>query len=100
MQESPRQGDREMWAQLVKMRVKEGSDERLQQAETQWEDEVGRGTDSGWVRSLSFRSANDPNELYQLVFFESEEKARASERSPEHQRVVQQLMSLAEGEPT
>jgi hypothetical protein len=79
--------------------MKPGSDERLQQAEEAWEEEVGRGTDSGWMRSLTLRGTADPNVVYQLVFFESEEKARANEQSPEHQKALEGLMALADGEP-
>ena len=88
-----------MWAQLVKMRVQPGNDERFQQIGQQWEEQVGRGTDSGWVRTLLFRNANDPNEYYQVVFFESEEKARANERNQKHQGLLQQWLALAAGPP-
>ena len=88
-----------MWAQLVKMRVQPGNDERFQQIGQQWEEQVGRGTDSGWVRSLLFRNANDPNEYYNVVFFESEEKARANEQSQKHQELLQQWLALAAGQP-
>jgi hypothetical protein len=86
-----------MWAQLVKTRIKPGSEDKMRQLDQQWQEQVGRGTDSGWVRSLTFTSANDPNEWYELVFFE--EKARANERSPQHQEIVQQMMPLADGQP-
>ncbi len=88
-----------MWAQLVKMRAKAGSEETLQRLNQEWEEQVGRGTDSGWVRSLTFRNANDPNEWYDLVFFESEEKARANERNQKHQEVLQQMLPLMDGQP-
>ena len=88
-----------MWAQLVKARVKEGSLEKLQELGHQWEEQVGRGTDSGWERIFVLRNANDPNEVYQLVYFESEDKARANERSSQHQEIVSQLSALMDGEP-
>jgi quinol monooxygenase YgiN len=88
-----------MWAQLVKWRVKPGNDEALQQVGERWEQEVGRGTDSGWVRTSMFTSTAAPNEWYQIVYFESEEKARANERNEKHQAVVGELMSLLDGEP-
>jgi quinol monooxygenase YgiN len=88
-----------MWAQVVKMRVQPGNDERFQQIGQQWEEQVGRGTDSGWVRSLVFRNADDPNEYYQVVFFESEEKARGNERNQKHQALLQQWLALAAGQP-
>lgn len=88
-----------MWAQLMKMRVAEGAFDRFEEAGRQWEEKVGRGTDSGWVRSILLRSVTDPNELYELVYFESEEKARANEKSPQHLEVVSTLMDMVEGPP-
>lgn len=88
-----------MWAQLVKGRIKDGDFEKLQELGQQWEEQVGRGTDSGWMRSLYLRNANDPNELYELVYFESEDKARANERTPRHLEMVSQLGALFEGQP-
>ena len=88
-----------MWAQLMKMRVADDAVDRLREAGHQWEEKVGRGTDSGWVRTFMLRSAADPNEMYELVYFESEEKARANEKTPEHLEMVSQLMELVEGSP-
>jgi hypothetical protein len=88
-----------MWAQLVRMRAKSGSEDKLQRFDQQWQEQVGRGTDSGWVRSFSFKNANDPNEWYELVFFESEDKARRNEGKQQHQAVLQQMMPLLDGQP-
>ena len=88
-----------MWAQLVKTKVQPGNEEELQRLNEQWEEQVGRGTDSGWMRSLFFRSATNPDEWYELVYFESEEKARANERSQRHQEILQQIMPLIDGQP-
>jgi quinol monooxygenase YgiN len=88
-----------MWAQLVKMRVKPGTEERLQELDQQWQEQVGRGTDSGWVRSLTFRNANNSNEWYEVVYFESEAKARANERGTKHLEIVEQMMALIDGQP-
>jgi hypothetical protein len=88
-----------MWAQLIKMRVKQGAADRLLEVNRQWEDQVGRGTDSGWLRSLIWRSATDPNEWYEVAYFESEEKARANERSPRHLELLSQMTPLIDGQP-
>jgi hypothetical protein len=85
-----------MWAQLVKFRIKEGNEDRLQQLDERWNNEVGRGTDSGWVRSLVLQSTKDPRDWYELVYFESEEKARANERSEKHQALVTEMQQLSE----
>jgi hypothetical protein len=97
--EAREKGDQAMWAQLVKMRVRSGQEGELQRIESEWEDKVGRGTDSGWQRTLIFQSAKDPSETYLLVFFESEEKARRSEQSPAHQAMLNPMMQLVDGQP-
>lgn len=86
-----------MWAQLMKFRVAEGNEDELQRLDRKWMQEIGRGTDSGWVRSIMLRSDKDPQEWYELVFFESEAKARANEKTPEHEALVKQMMAIAEG---
>jgi heme-degrading monooxygenase HmoA len=86
-----------MWAQFIKMRIQPGKEGEVVRLEEQWEREVGRGTDSGWLRTFRLRSTTNPDEQYQLVFFESEDKARANERSSKHQEILQQLQALAEG---
>ncbi len=69
-----------MWAQLIRTRVKEGSEEGLQRLFQQLR-EV-EPPDSGLVRTLVMREQQDPNALSMLVVFESEEKARARETHP------------------
>jgi hypothetical protein len=86
-----------MWAQLMKFRVAEGKEDQMQRLDGQWTEEIGRGTDSGWVRSITLRSDKDPQEWYELVFFESEAKARANEKTPKHEALVKQMMDVAEG---
>ena len=39
-----------------------------------------------------FRSAADPEELYEVVYFESEEKARANGRKPSHRELLGQMI--------
>lgn len=84
-----------MWAQMVKFRVAEENADRMQRLDDRWNEEVGRGTDSGWLRSIVLQNANDPQELFELVFFESEEKARANEKTPKHVALVEEMMALA-----
>jgi antibiotic biosynthesis monooxygenase (ABM) superfamily enzyme len=88
-----------MWAQLFKMRVPAGNEDKLLEINNQWEAQVGRGTDSGWLRSLIFRATANPNEWYEVVLFESEEKARANERSQKHQVILAQMTPLMDGDP-
>ena len=69
-----------MWAQMIRTRVKEGSEDGLQQLFQQLRD--AEQSDSGLVRTLVMREQQDPNSLSMLVVFESEQKARARENDP------------------
>ena len=88
-----------MWAQLVKMHSKDGSEGALENLERQWEESVGRATDSGWMRTMAFTSTENPRDAYLLVMFESEEKARANENSPQHQEFLSKMMDAVDGTP-
>ncbi|GEM_PF-3330006 len=89
-----------MFAQIVKVRTKPGSGERIAELNGRWEEEVGRGTDSGWVRTSFYKNATDPNEYYLIAHFESEEKARRNEQGERHQALMQELGGYMDGEPS
>jgi heme-degrading monooxygenase HmoA len=72
-----------MWAQLISMRVKAGSEGELPRLFEQIRAAEQPG--SGLVRSLAMRDQNDPSRVYTLVLFESEEQARARERDERRQ---------------
>jgi hypothetical protein len=82
-----------MWAQLVKFRVPADKVDQLQQLDERWNDEVGRTAGSGWVRSVTLQRQSDPSEWYELVFFESEEKARANEKTAKHLALVEEMQA-------
>ena len=70
-----------MWAQLIRMPAKPGKDltglsQALRDAEQ---------PGSGLIRTLSMRDQSDPTQVYTLVVFESEEKARAREQDSRRQ---------------
>lgn len=69
-----------MWAQMIKTRVKDGSEAELRKLFQQLRD--AEQADTGLVRTLAMRDQNDPSSLSLLVVFESEEKARARENDP------------------
>jgi len=69
-----------MWAQLIRTRVKDGSEAGLRKLFQQLRD--AEQADSGLVRTLAMRDQNDPSSLSLLVVFESEENARARENDP------------------
>jgi quinol monooxygenase YgiN len=69
-----------MWAQLIRTRVKPGSDAGVRKLLQQLRDT--EQADSGLVRTLAMRDREDPDSLSLPVVFESEEKARARENDP------------------
>lgn len=78
-----------MWAQLQKVSSKPerqaellGVFEQLQAIEQ---------ADSGLSRTLVMRSQADPNLVYVLVLFDSEEKARAREQDPRRQQGLERI---------
>jgi quinol monooxygenase YgiN len=81
-----------MWAQLIRTRLKAGHEDDLPRlvAELQSIEQPG----SGLVRSLAMRDQKNPNEVYMLVVFESEEKARAREDDPRRQEGLQAARAM------
>jgi quinol monooxygenase YgiN len=83
-------GGSDMWAQLMRFRVRPGKDtaglrEQLQAVEQ---------PDSGLLRTMIMQDQKDPDQFYTLVVFESEEKARARERDPRRQEGLQVLRAM------
>ena len=70
-----------MWAQLIKVRLKPGKDTAELGKQLQAVEQPG----SGLVRTLVMRDQKDPGQVYTVVVFESEEKARAREQDPRRQ---------------
>ena len=78
-----------MWAQLIRVRLKPGEEEGLRRVYQQLQATEQEG--SGLVRSTLMRDQSDPNALYMLIVFESEEKARARERDPRREEALQRV---------
>jgi quinol monooxygenase YgiN len=76
-----------MWAQLITMRLKPGRDGEVQGLVDMLRASEQPG--SGLVRSLMMRDEKDPNRIYTLVVFESEEHARARENDSQRQEQLQ-----------
>ena len=72
-----------MWAQLIKIRVKPENEPDLAGVLKQLQALEQPG--SGLLRTLTMRDQSDPSQVYVLVVFESEEKARAREQDPRRQ---------------
>jgi heme-degrading monooxygenase HmoA len=87
-----------MWAQLVRARIKSGSEDQLRALDEEF---AARGQDgsTGWERTIVLRNQDDPQERLILVFFESEEKARENERSPRQQELLGRVQQLYDGQP-
>ena len=90
-----------MWAQLIRMRLREGKEHDLPTLYKQLHAVEQPG--SGLVRSLSMRDQADPSAVYTLVIFESEEKARAREQDERRQEglaaVRATMAEIFEGPP-
>lgn len=78
-------GGSDMWAQLIKVRLKPGKDTAELGKQLQAVEQPG----SGLVRTLVMHDQKDPGQIYTLVVFESEEKARAREQDPRRQEGLQ-----------
>jgi quinol monooxygenase YgiN len=87
-----------MWAQLIKARFKPGQEDEARRIQEEIA-ERERQSPTGWVRSIRLQNQNDPQEFYSLIFFESEEKARQREQSPEQQALVQRIWACMDGRP-
>jgi hypothetical protein len=74
-----------MWAQLITMRLKPGND----MAELDKQIRAAEQPGSGLVRTLVRHDQKDPSQVYMLVVFESEDKARAREQDPRRHEALQ-----------
>jgi hypothetical protein len=79
-----------MWAQLITMRLKPGKDT----AELDNQIRAAEQPGSGLVRTLVMHDQKDPGQVYALVVFESEEKARAREQDPRRQERLQAARAM------
>ena len=78
-----------MWAQLIKMTIKPESADLLAGLMDQLQ--AIEQPDSGLLRTTSMQDQSDPSQVYTLVVFESEEKARARESDPRRQEGLKSL---------
>lgn len=90
-----------MWAQLLSVRLKPGKDGDLPRLIEQLRAAEQPG--SGLVRSTAMRDQKDPSQVYFLVVFESEEKARERENDPRRQEGLEDaratMAEIFEGAP-
>jgi quinol monooxygenase YgiN len=69
-----------MWTQIIKTRIKPGKEAEL--AALMDEFKSLEPPNSGLIRSTTARDQKDPDTLYIMVTFESEEHARIREQDP------------------
>lgn len=81
-----------MWAQLIKMRLKPGSDADVPALFQQFA--AVEQTGSGLIRTTLMHAQNDPSQFYVMVVFESEEHARARERDPARQVALKSAQAV------
>ena len=90
-----------MWAQLISMRLEEGSEDELSGLMDGLDAVEQPG--SGLLRSLTMTERDDPRQVHVLVVFESEEKARAREDDPRRQEALvpvrEKMAAIFEGSP-
>ena len=79
-----------MWAQLIKMQLKPDTGT----AELDKQIRAAEQPGSGLVRTLTMHDQKDPSQVYALVVFESEEKARAREQDPRRQERLQAARAM------
>ena len=79
-----------MWAQLIRMRLKPDKE----MAEMTRQIRAAEQPGSGLVRTLMMRDQRDPSQVYTLVVFESEEKARAREQDPRRSERLEAARSI------
>jgi len=79
-----------MWAQLIKMQLKPGNDTAELDKQLRAAEQPG----SGLVRTLVMHDQKDPSQVYALVVFESEDKARAREQDPRRQERLQAARAM------
>jgi quinol monooxygenase YgiN len=79
-----------MWAQLITWRLKPGKD----MAEVDKQLRAAEQPGSGLVRTLVMHDQADPSQVYTLVVFESEDKARAREQDPRRQEALQAARAM------
>lgn len=79
-----------MWAQLIKIRVKPDKD----QSELYQQIRAAEQPGSGLVRTLLMHDQKDPVQVYALVVFASEEKARAREQDPRRQEQLKAVRAM------
>lgn len=84
-----------MFGTIARYRVKAGHADTFVKEMGDFENDPPQG----WVYHTVFRSANNPNELWLSVVFESEEAYRKNADSPDMDREYRKMLEHLDGEP-
>ena len=84
-----------MWAQLQRVSSKPEKEAELLSVFGQLH--ALEQPDSGLLRTIVMRSQSDPAQVFVLVLFESEEKARAREKDPRREEGLQTIRAAMGG---
>jgi quinol monooxygenase YgiN len=85
-----------MWGTIARMRTKPGHEQGLLDVSRE---ELAAHRPPGFVSTLIYRSAGDPQELWMTVAFESEEAYRSNAASPEQDAWYRRMLEHLDGEP-
>jgi quinol monooxygenase YgiN len=83
-----------MYGTIARLKVKPGKDEELRRMGQEMAPEI-----PGFVFQHVYRTDADPNELYLVVGFESEQAYRANATSTEQQQRYEQFRALLDADP-
>lgn len=83
-----------MYGTVARLRLKPGKLEDLKQLGQEMSAQI-----PGLVSEYVYRTDADPNELYLVVMFESEEAYRANAASPEQHKRYEQYRALLAADP-
>jgi quinol monooxygenase YgiN len=81
-----------MWTQIIKTRLKPGMDDRIPELLEQIRAAEQPG--SGLLRTTVMRDQADPAQLYMMVTFESEERAREREQDPRREEGLAEARAI------
>lgn len=91
-----------MWAQLISMRLKAGSENELTGVMDALDSVEQPG--SGLLRSITMTQQDDPQAVHVLVVFESQERARARENDEQRQQALaparEKMAEIFDGPPS
>ncbi len=80
---------------VARYRVKPGHEENLLETMKGFE----ASPPPGWIYTTLFRSADNPNDIWMSVVFESEESYRKNAGSPDMDREYRAMLEHLDGEP-